>query len=95
MERIRGLNPFRAGRCLSTDRTAEKLQRLESLNPFRAGRCLSTENLDVDLPEKVRLNPFRAGRCLSTDGNQIGSVVYGKSQSLSSRAMSFDKGAES
>ena len=35
------LNPFRAGRCLSTmkDCTYEGVIRL---NPFRAGRCLST-----------------------------------------------------
>ena len=37
-----GLNPFRAGRCLSTY-GAMKMIKLElCLNPFRAGRCLST-----------------------------------------------------
>ena len=39
---VNRLNPFRAGRCLSTP----KAQRLQEwyfcLNPFRAGRCLST-----------------------------------------------------
>ena len=36
------LNPFRAGRCLSTGK--EKAQAIWDLrlNPFRAGRCLST-----------------------------------------------------
>ena len=38
------LNPFRAGRCLSTVRL-NSLVALTSLNPFRAGRCLSTESL--------------------------------------------------
>ena len=36
------LNPFRAGRCLSTDFKKEYLTDVQGLNPFRAGRCLST-----------------------------------------------------
>ena len=36
------------------------------------------------------LNPFRAGRCLSTESAIQGLVSLGRSQSLSSRAMSFD-----
>ena len=36
------LNPFRAGRCLSTYRIGESKNILTCLNPFRAGRCLST-----------------------------------------------------
>ena len=38
----KGLNPFRAGRCLSTQMLENAVQRTVSLNPFRAGRCLST-----------------------------------------------------
>ena len=37
------LNPFRAGRCLSTDYQNSKTTALRRLNPFRAGRCLSTK----------------------------------------------------
>ena len=36
------------------------------------------------------LNPFRAGRCLSTNMNSENFDLYELSQSLSSRAMSFD-----
>ena len=36
------LNPFRAGRCLSTETINNVVNRIEGLNPFRAGRCLST-----------------------------------------------------
>ena len=35
------LNPFRAGRCLSTISRLRTVKRTR-LNPFRAGRCLST-----------------------------------------------------
>ena len=38
-----------------------------------------------------RLNPFRAGQCLSTNQIKRKELVLPKSQSLSSRAMSFDK----
>ena len=37
------------------------------------------------------LNPFRAGRCLSTIPHLITSLFHCLSQSLSSRAMSFDR----
>ncbi len=36
------------------------------------------------------LNPFRAGRCLSTLAQSSLQAIWKKSQSLSSRAMSFD-----
>ena len=39
----------------------------------------------------IRLNPFRAGRCLSTFAPYVINRTVEKSQSLSSRAMSFDK----
>ena len=39
---------------------------------------------------KARLNPFRAGRCLSTASLASNEIHEFRSQSLSSRAMSFD-----
>ncbi len=42
------------------------------------------------LVKRVGLNPFRAGRCLSTHEVFIMSIRSLLSQSLSSRAMSFD-----
>ena len=82
------LNPFRAGRCLSTQKWWD-VEVVNGLNPFRAGRCLSTKsNLDIMRTVK-RLNPFRAGRCLSTELVEFREKLI-KSQSLSSRAMSFD-----
>ena len=133
------LNPFRAGRCLSTDdvlnmrthfrvsipfeqgdvfrpRNGDSSESIGlCLNPFRAGRCLSTkkerqlqmlENVSIPFEQgdvfrlwfnslsealDCRLNPFRAGRCLSTKEDQSWSDFKKASQSLSSRAMSFDK----
>ena len=60
-----GLNPFRAGQCLSTDENGLTLDKISGLNPFRAGQCLSTI-LTIRIPKQQRLNPFRAGQCLST-----------------------------
>ena len=37
------LNPFRAGRCLSTEGALPEKVVAARLNPFRAGRCLSTK----------------------------------------------------
>ena len=59
------------------------------LNPFRAGRCLSTDSLLLGGQYHTSLNPFRAGRCLSTESDYLMQLNYA-SQSLSSRAMSFD-----
>ena len=39
------LNPFRTGRCLSTDNFGETYTEIERLNPFRTGRCLSTNTV--------------------------------------------------
>ena len=41
--------------------------------------------------DALGLNPFRAGRCLSTDNCDGKSKTSEPSQSLSSRAMSFDE----
>ena len=84
-----GLNPFRAGRCLST--------RANRCNGYCTGVSIPFEQGDVFRPQghknetrKHRLNPFRAGRCLSTFRGFIVSDHHVMSQSLSSRAMSFD-----
>ena len=58
------------------------------LNPFRAGQCLSTFQMALKRKKSLCLNPFRAGRCLSTDA--CANRNSHTSQSLSSRAMSFD-----
>ena len=59
------LNPFRAGRCLSTEWYFSGTLRTGGLNPFRAGRCLSTVGSHC-MRSLICLNPFRTGRCLST-----------------------------
>ena len=61
------------------------------LNPFRSGRCLSTILLTLYGEFNHGLNPFRSGRCLSTKTVNTTDSDWGKSQSLSIRAMSFDK----
>ena len=62
--RILGLNPFRTGQCLSTERVMFD-EPLVGLNPFRTGQCLSTrmrmtneEICDVLIPF-VQGNVFR------------------------------------
>ena len=37
-----GLNPFRTGRCFSTNRIMADSAEKFGLNPFRTGRCFST-----------------------------------------------------
>ena len=59
------LNPFRAGRCLSTNQITS-IFILPGLNPFRTGRCLSTKGKYGYWIILNSLNPFRTGRCLST-----------------------------
>ena len=58
------LNPFRTGRCLSTEFETQA-KALGCLNTFRTGRCLSTA-LALGSGSQASLNPFRTGRCLST-----------------------------
>ena len=62
---LRGLNPFRSGRCLSTQPFATKIHIAESQSlSIRAmsfdGSCSTIRNIQRSL------NPFRSGRCLST-----------------------------
>ena len=111
----KSLNPFRAGRCLSTLTQLQLSFQSVCLNPFRAGRCLSTvkraENLDVDLPVSIpfeqgdvfRLKlwahiingsyvsiPFEQGDVFRPNVLKKRRNMSRESQSLSSRAMSFD-----
>ena len=60
------------------------------MHPFKTEWCLSIIRKIVFKNTKKRFNPFRAGRCLSTGGLMFGLGQAVRSQSLSSRAMSFD-----
>ena len=64
--RVRCLNPFGTGQCLSTNliKRAEEIN--IGLNPFGTGQCLSTSNLWYNVVLLQRLNPFGTGQCLST-----------------------------
>ena len=107
------LNPFRAGRCLSTRKSVTKRKRTRIVSiPFEQGDVfrlydssftaywivsIPFEQGDVFRQEAIErrstefgLNPFRAGRCLSTKYLRTNYVEMLESQSLSSRAMSFD-----
>ena len=66
------LNPFRAGRCLSTASLASN-----EIHEFRS-QSLSSRAMSFDLLKEQKsltlnmcLNPFRAGRCLSTESLDI------------------------
>ena len=62
---MKSLNPFRAGRCLSTHNKRKHYH--EKLSQSLSSRAMSFDCLLC--PEYGRsrcLNPFRAGRCLST-----------------------------
>ena len=66
------------------------LQLLNGLNPFRAGQCLSTQVQFVHKDMHKVSIPFEQGnvfRLIASEIESKGSV----SQSLSSRAMSFDR----
>ena len=55
------LNPFRTGRCLSTEFETQA-KALGCLNPFRTGRCLSTfRNLYIDANYPKVSIPFEQG----------------------------------
>ena len=59
-------------------------------NPFRAGRCLSTQKLFKTMP-CIRVSiPFEQGDVFRRDVENVPVAGTEKSQSLSSRAMSFD-----
>ena len=86
-----GLNPFRAGRCLSTN--GRKIVRFKylSLNPFRAGRCLSTLSVNQEYLALEVSIPFEQGDVFRLTADEVNEEPINQSQSLSSRAMSFDR----
>ena len=85
------LNPFRAGRCLSTRNSFINALNHISLNPFRAGRCLSTiRSVATGIATSVSI-PFEQGDVFRPKADMPKRISYAMSQSLSSRAMSFDE----
>ena len=60
-----------------------------SLNPFRAGRCLSTNKSVIGSPSIFVSIPFEQGDVFRRESEDDW-IAFGSSQSLSSRAMSFD-----
>ena len=85
-----GLNPFRAGRCLSTN-VAEGLESYAVSIPFEQGdvfRQAKTLQLHAEIYKSQSLS----SRAMSFDNTKTESLRLEaiKSQSLSSRAMSFD-----
>ena len=60
------LNPFGAGRGLSTTAVSAMPLVANGLNPFRTGRGLSTTAVSAMPLVANGLNPFGAGRGLST-----------------------------
>ena len=83
------LNPFRAGRCLSTATIFNYKATIVGLNPFRAGRCLSTKFYHLLASRSIVSIPFEQGDVFRHNCPEE-VVVDNTSQSLSSRAMSFD-----
>ena len=69
---LQGLNPFRAGRCLSTD----QLTMLNGImSQSLSSRAMSFDlNANIVLTPSFSLNPFRAGRCLSTQQSILKSL---------------------
>jgi len=59
------LNPFRAGRCLSTLYIEQEI-RLHCPSQSLSSRAMSFDSVPRVIKHFNRLNPFRAGRCLST-----------------------------
>ncbi len=69
---------------------SELLDMLEDVSiPFEQGDVFRPKRKTKDEQYPLGLNPFRAGRCLSTPLCE-NLFLLNRSQSLSSRAMSFD-----
>ena len=84
------LNPFRAGRCLSTYFTFIIAKNVLSQSLFRAGRCLSTKKeRELQVLKNVSI-PFEQGDVFRRFRMFGLNTAVRRSQSLSSRAMSFD-----
>ena len=65
------------------------IRSLLCLNPFRAGRCLSTSELFINLGIEIVSIPFEQGDVFRPI-KDLKETAKSVSQSLSSRAMSFD-----
>ena len=61
-----GLNPFRAGRCLSPHHRARRGRILDVSIPFDQGNVFRRRKLAERGVYGYCLNPFRSGQCLST-----------------------------
>ena len=84
--------PFEQGDVFRQEQLKDAVEVGNGLNPFRTGRCLSTYYHKLKTQRRVSLNPFRTGRCLSTEQEFSIRGLDNLSQSLSNRAMSFDRG---
>ena len=84
-----GLNPFRAGRCLSTERQAVEQQRVMSQS--LSSRAMSFDFCSEKKTEIMNKSQSLSSRAMSFDfWNEYASEDGYESQSLSIRAMSFD-----
>ena len=84
------LNPFRTGRCLSTALALTIKKWLKRLNPFRTGRCLSTQQPTGNSGFYFVSIPFEQGDVFRPHDERL-KAWKRASQSLSNRAMSFDR----
>ena len=80
--------PFEQGNVFRLHLLSKKQMRF-CLNPFRAGQCLSTTNTISSLFSTVVSIPFEQGNVFRLT-EQAYAYMRKASQSLSSRAMSFD-----
>ena len=70
MSRVRGLNPFGTGQCLTTLRNMEeKFQRLR-LNPFGTGQCLTTKKMLIVSSRNTVSIPLEQGSVLRLFNNE-------------------------
>ena len=84
------LNPFRAGRCLSTCNTRQERCTIASQSlSSRAMSFDSWNNANILTPDYVSI-PFEQGDVFRRQKDREVQVFENQSQSLSSRAMSFD-----
>ena len=81
--------PFEQGDVFRRDRQQTLAKGVTVSIPFEQGDVFRPKTDYVTISHVVCLNPFRAGRCLSTYTADT-RTAEAKSQSLSSRAMSFD-----
>ena len=84
-----GLNPFRAGQCLSTIKTELREFRTVSI-PFDQGNVFRLVPLSVHWHLLRCLNPFRSGQCLSTGLGHSIAVVIGLNPFRSGQCLSTD-----